>query len=81
MPNFLQNAKTNAEYKILNPEKLVIKNIFVNQATEGKRRTYSACGSINAYCSSNCHFEILCEKLKEKFKKEKKKLKKRNKIY
>ena len=72
MLNLLQNAKANAEAKKLNPEKLVIKNVFVNQATEGRRRTYRAHGSINAYCSSNCHVEILCEELKEKVKKEKK---------
>jgi len=72
MLNLLQNAKANAEAKKLNPEKLLIKNVFVNQATEGRRRTYRAHGSINAYCSSNCHVEILCEELKEKVKKEKK---------
>ncbi len=70
--NLLKNAKSNAEAKKLNIEKLVIKNVFVNQATEGRRRTYRAHGSINAYCSSNCHVEILCEELKERVKKEKK---------
>ena len=58
--------------KKLNIEKLVIKNVFVNQATEGRRRTYRAHGSINVYCSSNCHVEILCEEFKERVKKEKK---------
>ena len=72
MLNLLQNAKSNAEAKKLNIEKLAIKNVFVNQATEGRRRTYRAHGSINAYCSSNCHVEILCEELKERVKKEKK---------
>ena len=70
--NLLKNAKANAEAKKLNVEKLVIKNVFVNQATEGRRRTYRAHGSINAYCSSNCHVEIICEELKERVKKEKK---------
>ncbi len=70
--NLLQNAKANAESKKLDLEKLIIKNVLVNQATEGRRRTYRAHGSINAYCSSNCHVEILCEELKEKVKKEKK---------
>ena len=70
--NLLKNAKSNAEAKKLNIEKLVIKNVFVNVAAEGRRRTYRAHGSINAYCSSNCHLEILCEELKEKVKKEKK---------
>ena len=72
MLNLLQNAKSNAEAKKLNIEKLAIKNVLVNQAAEGRRRTYRAHGSINAYCSSNCHVEILCEELKERVKKEKK---------
>ena len=56
-----------------------IKNVFVNQAAEGRRRTYRAHGSINAYCSSNCHVEILCEELKERVKKEKKRRRKKKK--
>ena len=70
--SLLKNIKANAEAKKLNLEKLVIKNVFVNQATEGRRRTYRAHGSINAYCSSNCHIEIVCEELKQRVKKEKK---------
>jgi large subunit ribosomal protein L17e len=70
--NLLQNAKSNAETKKLSIEKLIIKNVFVNVAAEGRRRTYRAHGSINAYCSSNCHVEIICEELKERVKKEKK---------
>ena len=74
--NLLQNAKSNAEAKKLNIEKLLVKNVFVNQATEGRRRTYRAHGSINAYCSSNCHVDIICEEVKEHVKKEKKEEKK-----
>ena len=74
--NLLKNVKSNAEAKKLNLDKLVIKNVFVNQATEGRRRTYRAHGSINAYCSSNCHVEILCEEFKERVKKEKKEVEK-----
>ena len=58
--------------KKLNVEKVIIKNVLVNHATEGRRRTYRAHGSINAYCSSNCHIDIICEELKEAVKKEKK---------
>ena len=76
--NLLKNAKSNAEAKKLNIEKLVIKNVFVNHAAEGRRRTYRAHGSINAYCSSNCHVDILCEELKERVKKEKKEEEKKN---
>ena len=36
------------------------------------KKTYRAHGSINAYCSSNCHVEILCEEVKDRVKKEKK---------
>ena len=75
--NLLKNVKSNAEAKKLNLDKLVIKNVFVNQATEGRRRTYRAHGSINAYCSSNCHVEILCEEFKERVKKEKKEVEKK----
>ena len=72
MLNLLKNAKANAETKKLNIEKTIIKNVLVNHATEGRRRTYRAHGSINAYCSSNCHIDIICEELKEAVKKEKK---------
>ena len=72
MLNLLKNAKANAETKKLNIEKTIIKNVLVNHATEGRRRTYRAHGSINAYCSSNCHVDIICEELKEPVKKGKK---------
>ena len=72
MLNLLKNAKANAETKKLNIEKTIIKNVLVNHATEGRRRTYRAHGSINAYCSSNCHVDTICEELKEPVKKEKK---------
>ena len=68
----LQNAKSNAEAKKLSVEKLAIKRVLVNHAVKGRRRTYRAHGSINAYLSSNCHVEIICEEVKERVKKEKK---------
>ena len=77
MLNLLNNAKANAETKKLNVEKVVIKNVLVNHATDGRRRTYRAHGSINAYCSSNCHIDIICEELKETVRKEKKEEKKK----
>ena len=73
----LKNEKVNAEAKNLNKEKLVIKNVFAHQATEGIRRTYRSYGSINVYCSYNFHVDILFKELKEKVKKEKKKGKKK----
>ena len=68
----LKNAMANAEAKKLDVDKLVIKKVVVNQAVKGRRRTYRAHGRINAYLSSNCHVDIVCEELKEKVKKEKK---------
>ena len=68
----LKNAEANAEAKKLDVEKLVVKKVIVNQAVKGRRRTYRAHGRINAYLSSNCHVDIVCEELKEKVKKEKK---------
>ena len=76
MLNLLKNAKANGEVKGLSAEKILIKNVLVNHATEGRRRTYRAHGSINAYCSSNCHVDIICEEVKENVKKEKKEEKK-----
>ena len=60
MLNLLQNAKANAVFKKLklNPVKLVIKNALVYQSSEGRRRTYHAHCSINAYCSSNWYVEL-----------------------
>ena len=81
MLNLLNNAKANAESKKLNVEKVIIKNVLVNHATEGRRRTYRAHGSINAYCSSNCHVDIICEEVKENVKKEKKEEKKVENIF
>lgn len=69
----LQNAKSNAEVRKLDIEKLAIKNVCVNRAMKGRRRTYRAHGSINAYLSSNCHIEIQCQEIKEKVPKEQKK--------
>ena len=68
----LKNAEANAEAKKLDVETLVVKKVIVNQAVKGRRRTYRAHGRINAYLSSNCHVDIVCEELKEKVKKEKK---------
>ena len=76
MLNLLKNAKANGEVKGLNVDKILIKNVLVNHATEGRRRTYRAHGSINAYCSSNCHVDIICEEVKDNVKKEKKEEKK-----
>merc|ERR1712215_295464 len=59
----LKNAESNAEFKGLDTDHLVIDHIQVNRAPKMRRRTYRAHGRINAYMSSPCHVEmILVEK-------------------
>ncbi len=66
--NLLKNAESNAETR-LNVDKLVVKDVQVNQAMRGRRRTYRAHGRINAYLSSNCHVNLACHEIPEKVKK------------
>merc|ERR1712127_840831 len=55
----LKNAESNAEYKGLDVDSLVIDHIQVNAAPKMRRRTYRAHGRINPYMSSPCHIEIV----------------------
>ena len=55
----LQNAQSNAEFKNLDPESLVVKHILVNRAQQGRRRTYRAHGRTNPYMSSPSHIELV----------------------
>jgi len=64
----LQNARSNAEVKKLNVDKLVVKQVNVDQGYVGRRRTYRAHGRINAYLSHNCHVAIRCEEREENVK-------------
>merc|ERR1711874_267617 len=56
--HLLENAESNAEYKGLDADHLVIEHIQVNRAAKMRRRTYRAHGRINPYMSSPCHIEI-----------------------
>ncbi|XP_023348546.1 60S ribosomal protein L17 [Eurytemora carolleeae] len=61
--HMLKNAESNAEYKGLDADHLVIDHIQVNRAPKMRRRTYRAHGRINPYMSSPCHIELtLAEK-------------------
>lgn len=57
--DLLTNAESNAEFKTLDTDALIIHHIQVNQAQKGRRRTYRAHGRINAYMSSPCHVEVI----------------------
>merc|ERR1711951_312086 len=56
--HMLKNAESNAEYKGLDADHLIIEHIQVNRAAKMRRRTYRAHGRINPYMSSPCHIEI-----------------------
>ncbi|PIK59240.1 ribosomal protein L17 [Apostichopus japonicus] len=55
----LKNAESNAEFKGLDTDSLVIDHIQVNPAPKMRRRTYRAHGRINPYMSSPCHIEVV----------------------
>merc|ERR1712193_535374 len=57
--HLLKNAESNAEYKGLDVDHLVVDHIQVNRAPKMRRRTYRAHGRINAYMSSPCHIEVI----------------------
>ena len=67
--SILKNAESNAETKRLNVDKVIVHDVQVNQAMKGRRRTYRAHGRINAYLSSNCHVNIVCQELETRVKK------------
>ena len=55
----LKNAESNAEFKGLDTDHLVVEHIQVNRAPKMRRRTYRAHGRINPYMSSPCHIEVI----------------------
>merc|ERR1711972_1131423 len=57
--DMLKNAESNAEYKGLDSDHLVIDHIQVNHAPKMRRRTYRAHGRINPFMSSPCHIEVI----------------------
>merc|ERR1712217_88682 len=67
--DLLKNAESNAEFKNLDSDNLVIKHIQVNAAQQGRRRTYRAHGRINAYMSCPCHIEMILEEKEESVEK------------
>merc|ERR1712136_636014 len=56
--HLLKNAESNAEYKGLDADHLVVDHIQVNRAPKMRCRTYRAHGRINPYMSSPCHIEL-----------------------
>merc|ERR1711994_819329 len=79
--HLLKNAESNAEYKGLDADHLVVDHIQVNRAPKMRRRTYRAHGRINPYMSSPCHIEVCLVEKEQAFSKkdepEKKKVSKK----
>merc|ERR1711962_213058 len=67
--HMLKNAESNAEYKGLDADHLVIDHIQVNRAPKMRRRTYRAHGRINPYMSSPCHIEVVLVEKEQAFAK------------
>merc|ERR1712087_42430 len=67
--HLLKNAESNAEYKGLDADHLVVDHIQVNRAPKMRRRTYRAHGRINPYMSSPCHIEVCLVEKEQAFAK------------
>nr|ACO13139.1 60S ribosomal protein L17 [Lepeophtheirus salmonis] len=67
--HLLKNAESNAEFKGLDVDHLVIDHIQVNRAPHMRRRTYRAHGRINPYMSSPCHIEVVLVEKEQAFSK------------
>merc|ERR1712070_1325299 len=63
--DLLRNAESNAEFKNLDADNLVIKHIQVNCAQQGRRRTYRAHGRIGPYMNCPAHVEMILEERDE----------------
>merc|ERR1712000_767653 len=66
--HLLKNAESNAEYKGLDADHLVVEHIQVNRAPK-MRRSYRAHGRINPYMSSPCHIEVCLVEKEQAFTK------------
>jgi ribosomal protein L22 len=67
--HMLKNAESNAEYKGLDADHMIVDHIQVNRAPVMRRKTYRAHGRINAYMSSPCHIEIVLVEKEQAFSK------------
>merc|ERR1712194_982273 len=61
MIGLLMNAESNAEFKNLDTDNLVIQHIQVNCAQQGRRRTYRAHGRMGPYMSNPAHVEMILQ--------------------
>merc|ERR1712125_10144 len=67
--DLLRNAESNAEFKNLDTDNLIIKHIQVNAAQQGRRRTYRAHGRIGPYMNCPSHIEMILQEKEESVEK------------
>merc|ERR1712146_534638 len=65
----LKNAESNAEFKNLDTDNLVVSHIQVNPAQQGRRHTYRAHGRIGPYMNCPAHVEMILEEKEESVEK------------
>jgi large subunit ribosomal protein L17e len=56
--DLLKNGEANALAKGLDPNKMVVKHIQVDQAARTRRRTFRAHGRIGPFMCSPCHVQM-----------------------
>ncbi|RNE99293.1 large subunit ribosomal protein L17e [Trypanosoma rangeli] len=66
MLSLLKNAEANAIEKGLDPNKMVIKHVQVDEAARMRRRTYRAHGRITPYMCSPCHVQLFMTQPQER---------------
>lgn len=66
MLSLLKNAEANAIEKGLDPNKMVVKHVQVDQAPRMRRRTYRAHGRITPYMCSPCHVQLFMTQPQER---------------
>jgi large subunit ribosomal protein L17e len=57
--DLLTNVESNAEFKGLDIDNIVLSHIQVNEAPKGRRRTYRAHGRINPYMSHPSNVQVI----------------------
>eukprot|EP00758_Cryptobia_borreli_P004301 Tbor_TRINITY_DN4299_c0_g1::TRINITY_DN4299_c0_g1_i1::g.24015::m.24015/K02880/RP-L17e, RPL17; large subunit ribosomal protein L17e len=66
MMSLLKNAEANAINKSLDPNKMVIKHVQVDEAPRMRRRTFRAHGRIGPFMCSPCHVQLFMSEVKDK---------------
>lgn len=75
--DLLKNAESNAVFKGLEVDNLVVRHVAVHRACQMRRRTYRAHGRINPFMSTPCHVELIIEEKPDRVEKPDSKKKKK----